>query len=457
MSTKRVKKGASFFLTALVTVLIGCPGTEPGPGNNEEVIDDPDKIVITFDLGGAEGTPPAPITLTIDPDFGDATADTFPGNPGRAGYVFTGWYDGDTKYSATSVFTQNITLTAKWNKLHTVSFNTNGGDDVPSIQVEDGKSAGTQWPANPVKAGNTFLGWFAADSSEYTSTSTITGDISLSANWFEGSVVSFDYGITSLTNPEPVNVAANGTLGASLPVYTSGAPEGFSFEGWYDGSNQYSGTTVITATLSLKAKWSINGGEYVKNTGTAFPAYKFALGTRNLNEFTRVTCEILVPASTSGRFRMYGPYETGNWANAPAAGQSWQGSTFGNESDSLMRLNNTYNSFSLNTAWTWTTYNLSYNPTPNDYTPGASGIDKTGDIVLCLGISDNAGTAASSTYKRYFIRNVSLSNADGSDTIPCAAPATAFSNPNAYVGYASTEDENFVPNCLRAGVFAIDD
>jgi uncharacterized repeat protein (TIGR02543 family) len=451
MSTKNTKNGMTLFLTAVILFLSGCPGTETEPKTENG---DPNKVVITFNLGGAEGTPPASITLTIDPDFGDATADTFPGDPSRDGYVFAGWYDGATKYSGTSGFTKSITLTAKWNKLHTISFNTDGVSDT-SILVEDGKSAGSLWPADPAKEGSSFLGWFTADSTEYTSSSIITGDISLSAHWFVGFVVSFDYGISPLTNPDPVNVAANGTLGAGLPAYTSGAPEGFTFDGWYDGTTKYSGTTTITGTITLKAKWSITGGEYVKNTGTTFPAYKFALGTANLNEFTKVTCEILVPASTSGRFRMYGPYETGNWANAPAAGQSWQGSTFGNESNSLMRLNNTYNSFTLATAWTWTSYELEYNPTPADYTPGAEGINKTGDVVLCLGISDNAGTAASTTYKQYFIRNIKLSNANGTSTISCADPAEAFSNPNAYVGYASTEAEGLVPNCLRAGIFAI--
>jgi hypothetical protein len=119
-----------------------------------------------------------------------------------------------------------------------------------------------------------------------------------------------------------------------------------------------------------------------------------------------------------------------------------------------VRLNNTYNSFSLSSAWVWTSYELSYTLPPSDYTNGEGGINRTGDVVLCLGISDNAGTAASSTYKTYFIRNIKLSSAEGGEQIPCVDPATAFSNPNAYVGYASTEEE-FVPNCLRAGVFAI--
>jgi uncharacterized repeat protein (TIGR02543 family) len=131
-------------------------------------------------------------------------ADEFPDNPSRTGYVFAGWYNGETKYSGTSVFTKSVTLTAKWNKLHTISFDTDGADDIASIQIEDGKSAGTLWPAAPAKDGSSFLGWFTADTTtEYTSTSIIGGDIDLKAAWFEGSVVSFDYGITSLANPAP--------------------------------------------------------------------------------------------------------------------------------------------------------------------------------------------------------------------------------------------------------------
>lgn len=103
MNLKRVKNGIALFFAAAMMILIGCPGAGPETGTETETTD-PNKLVITFDLGGAEGTPPGSITLTIDPEYGDAMADEFPENPSWTGYVFAGWYDGETKYSDSSVF-----------------------------------------------------------------------------------------------------------------------------------------------------------------------------------------------------------------------------------------------------------------------------------------------------------------------------------------------------------------
>ena len=39
---------------------------------------------------------------------------TRPEDPAKVGYVFDGWYNGETKYDFTSPVTENLTLTAKW-------------------------------------------------------------------------------------------------------------------------------------------------------------------------------------------------------------------------------------------------------------------------------------------------------------------------------------------------------
>jgi hypothetical protein len=46
-----------------------------------------------------------------------------------------------------------------------------------------------------------------------------------------------------------VNVARDGTIG-SLPVYSSGAPDGFNFEGWYAGDSKYDVSAVISETIT---------------------------------------------------------------------------------------------------------------------------------------------------------------------------------------------------------------
>jgi hypothetical protein len=62
MNLKSIKNGTVLLAAAVLLILTGCPGT-----GTETKNDEPGKIIITFDLSGAEGTPPGPLTLTVDP------------------------------------------------------------------------------------------------------------------------------------------------------------------------------------------------------------------------------------------------------------------------------------------------------------------------------------------------------------------------------------------------------
>jgi arabinoxylan arabinofuranohydrolase len=66
----------------------------------------------------------------------------------------------------------------------TVTFDSNGG--VPSgiapITVDNGKAAGSAWPADPSKLGYTFDGWYSGETL-YTAQTVIKGDTALTAKW----------------------------------------------------------------------------------------------------------------------------------------------------------------------------------------------------------------------------------------------------------------------------------
>ena len=62
---------------------------------------------------------------------GKATA---PDTPVRSGYRFAGWYDGDAKWNFDTVVTDNLTLTAKWDRIHTSAPSTPRYD----VAVSDG-------------------------------------------------------------------------------------------------------------------------------------------------------------------------------------------------------------------------------------------------------------------------------------------------------------------------------
>ncbi|MDO4486993.1 MAG: InlB B-repeat-containing protein, partial [Bacillota bacterium] len=64
---------------------------------------------VSFDLDGASGTVPTQWFVNVS----NAKARQ-PEKPVKDGYVFLGWYNGDTKYDFTKPVTENIALTAKW-------------------------------------------------------------------------------------------------------------------------------------------------------------------------------------------------------------------------------------------------------------------------------------------------------------------------------------------------------
>ncbi|MDO4854014.1 MAG: InlB B-repeat-containing protein [Coriobacteriia bacterium] len=70
---------------------------------------------------------------------------------------------------------------------HTVTFDSAGGSGVDAQEVEDGKCA--QQPANPVKDGYTFAGWYADEAltAEYDFAAPVTADATIYAKWKQDS------------------------------------------------------------------------------------------------------------------------------------------------------------------------------------------------------------------------------------------------------------------------------
>jgi uncharacterized repeat protein (TIGR02543 family) len=68
---------------------------------------------------------------------------------------------------------------------YTVSFNTNGGSNIASVEVEDGKTVTA--PTQPTKDGYTFGGWYkdSALAEPFSFSTAITADTTLYAKWDE--------------------------------------------------------------------------------------------------------------------------------------------------------------------------------------------------------------------------------------------------------------------------------
>lgn len=69
--------------------------------------------------------------------------------------------------------------------MYTVSFETNGGTQISSVEVEDGKTVSA--PQAPTKEGYTFGGWYQDSglTTPFSFSTTITGDLTLYAKWNE--------------------------------------------------------------------------------------------------------------------------------------------------------------------------------------------------------------------------------------------------------------------------------
>lgn len=114
-----------------------------------------------------------------------------PSDPVRAGYTFAGWYNGDVLYDFSSKVTQNITLTAKWEKVvskYTVTFK--DGEEVLSTKtVEEGHVVSK--PANPTKDGYNFIGWYNGNA-EFNFDNKINTNLELTAKWEKHVVISYE-------------------------------------------------------------------------------------------------------------------------------------------------------------------------------------------------------------------------------------------------------------------------
>lgn len=91
---------------------------------------------------------------------------TKPTDPTREGYRFSGWHDGTAIVTpATTMPANNLTYTAQWTKLHTITWKVNGEEyteGTPTISVEDGNAI-THLPTAPSAPSGCsekeFVGW----------------------------------------------------------------------------------------------------------------------------------------------------------------------------------------------------------------------------------------------------------------------------------------------------------
>ena len=164
---------------------------------NEELTQPaPDSYTINNNVNFYAKYTPKTYTVTFDSQGGSDVASqevnhgataTTPTEPTKAGFEFKGWCTSatcETAYDFATAVTEDITLYAKWEaQKHTVTFDSQGGSDVASQEVNHGATATT--PTEPTKAGFEFKGWCTSATCEtaYDFATAVTEDITLYAKW----------------------------------------------------------------------------------------------------------------------------------------------------------------------------------------------------------------------------------------------------------------------------------
>lgn len=171
-------------------------------------------------------------------------------------------------YDFNTPVTEDVNLYAVWKKVYTVQFDTQEGTPVPPNQIIDEGGTVTR-PADPVKTGYNFEGWYLG-SNLYNFSQPVTSGFTLVAHWKEKEyLVKFEtYGGT----PKPANQTVKYGHTITKPA-TDPEKSGKGFKGWYKDSGYTEefdfNTDTIKGNTTIYAKWGDTFSiTFYRNDGT---------------------------------------------------------------------------------------------------------------------------------------------------------------------------------------------
>lgn len=177
-----------------------------------------------------------------------------PVDPIRDGYIFIEWLLDDVKYDFNSKVTKDITLKANWaistNNTYTVTFNSNGGSRVNSIQVNEGGYVSS--PTPPTRDGYIFLGWYLGNS-EYNFSNKVFANITLTAKWEK--IEENEYVVTFDSNGGSSVKSQKVVDGKVVNKPTNPTRKGYNFVEWQLNGETYDFNAVVKENITLKALW----------------------------------------------------------------------------------------------------------------------------------------------------------------------------------------------------------
>lgn len=189
---------------------------------------------VTF-LSDGEHTAPPQIRA-------NAPADR-PADPTKEGYTFIGWYNGESEWNFETPVTADLTLTAKWQiNRYTITFDTAGGSEVPSITQDYGTAITP--PAAPTRTGYTFAGW-----DRESPTTMPAENITLTARWTVN-----QYTITLKPENGGQDIVIKQDYGTAITAPANPTKTGYTFAGW----DKTIPSTMPAGDMTITARWTEN-------------------------------------------------------------------------------------------------------------------------------------------------------------------------------------------------------
>ena len=166
-----------------------------------------------------------------------------PDNPTKEGHTFIGWYSGESEWDFETPVTADLTLTAKWQiNRYTITFDTAGGSEVPSITQDYGTAITP--PAAPTRTGYTFAGW------DKTIPATMPAEnMTITARWQVN-----QYTITFKPENGGQDIVIKQDYGTAITPPAAPTRTGYTFAGW----DKTIPTTMPAGDMTITAQWQLN-------------------------------------------------------------------------------------------------------------------------------------------------------------------------------------------------------
>ena len=166
-----------------------------------------------------------------------------PADPTKEGHTFIGWYNGESEWNFETPVTEKLTLTAKWQiNRYTITFDTAGGSEVPSITQDYGTAITP--PAAPTRTGYTFAGW-----DKTIPTTMPAGDMTITARWTVN-----QYTITLKPENGGQDIVIKQDYGTAITAPANPTKTGYTFAGW----DKTIPSTMPAGDMTITARWTEN-------------------------------------------------------------------------------------------------------------------------------------------------------------------------------------------------------